>query len=161
MLATVAGLQAVWPVSDEALRDGLSTVTARTGLKGRFQTLQEHPLVIADTAHNQPGLAALLETIQSIHHARLRIIMGVVADKDRQHVLAVLPPTADFYFCQAQSPRSLPAASLQAEAAAIGLKGRVFTDVNAALAAALQDAATDDLLLVTGSNYIIAELTTL
>lgn len=161
VLATVSALDALFPVSLTAQQTGLTSVIRLTGLKGRFQTLQERPRVIADTAHNQPGLAALLETIRSIDYACLRIIIGLVADKDRSHMLAELPQTANYYFCQAQTPRSLPANELQMEAAVTGRIGAVFTDVNAALSAALLDASADDLLLITGSNYTIAELTNL
>ncbi len=161
VLATAAILQPVFPVSLATQQAGLTSVTSLTGLKGRFQTLQDHPKVIADTAHNQPGLEALFESIRSIRHTTLRIIIGVVADKDRDYMLAVLPLTAVYYFCQAQTPRSLPADLLQAEAAQAGRIGEVFTDVNRALAAALQQASGDDLILITGSNYIIAELTNL
>ncbi|MFD2572168.1 bifunctional folylpolyglutamate synthase/dihydrofolate synthase [Spirosoma soli] len=160
-LATVATLQPVLHVSSSAQRDGLSAVTALTGLKGRFQTIRERPRVIADTAHNQPGLAALFETIQSITYAKLHIVIGLVADKDRSKVLAILPETAVFYFCQAQIPRSLPADALQAEAAQLKRFGEAYSDVNAALVVALQTALPDDLILITGSNYIIAELTDL
>ena len=161
VLATVASLQAVFPVSVAAEQIGLASVTELTGLKGRFQTLQEHPRVVADTAHNQPGLAALFKTIRSIPHAALRVVLGVVADKDRRHILAELPRNAVYYFCQAQTPRSLPANVLQAEAAQVGLSGEAFTDVNTALKVALAQASVDDLLLITGSNYTIAELTNL
>ena len=160
-LATVEVLQAILPVSDEAKANGLRAVTTLTGLKGRFQTLHNYPRVIADTAHNQPGLAALFEGIDSITYTTLRIIIGLVADKDRTKVLSSLPPTAVYYFCQAQTPRSLPAEMLQAEAAEIGLIGESFTDVNNALASALQQASDNDLILITGSNYTIAELTDL
>ncbi|AKD55573.1 bifunctional folylpolyglutamate synthase/dihydrofolate synthase [Spirosoma radiotolerans] len=158
VLATVAVLQPLFPVSPAAEQDGLAAVTSLTGLKGRFQTLQDHPRVIADTAHNRPGLEALFHTIRSLAYTQLRIVIGLVADKDRSHILDVLPQTAAYYFCQAQTPRSLPADVLQAEAALIGRRGHVFTDVNAALSAALQDSAADDLILITGSNYTIAEL---
>lgn len=159
--ATVDILQDTFPVSVEAIQIGLRAVTLLTGLKGRFQTLQERPRVIADTAHNPPGLTALFETIQSIPHATLRIILGLVADKDRRHVLAELPNNAVYYFCQANIPRSLSAQNLQEEAALLGRTGEAFTDVNTALAAAIQQASPDDLILITGSNYTIAELTNL
>ncbi|MFD2934506.1 bifunctional folylpolyglutamate synthase/dihydrofolate synthase [Spirosoma flavum] len=158
VLATVAVLQPVFPVSLAAQQEGLTSVTSLTGLKGRFQTLQEHPKVIADTAHNRPGLEALFDTIRSIHYTTLRIVIGLVADKDRSHLLTVLPQTAVYYFCQAQTPRSLPADLLQLEAAQLGRLGEAFTDVNRALSVALQQASVDDLILITGSNYTIAEL---
>lgn len=161
VLATVDTLQPRFPVSLAAVQAGLAAVTIVTGLKGRFQTLQDYPRVIADTAHNEPGLAALFQTVHSMAYVALRIVIGLVADKDRGHILDILPKTATYYFCQAHTPRSLPAADLQAEAALAGLFGRVYPDVNGALSAALEDSSAEDLILITGSNYTIAELTNL
>ncbi|UFH52461.1 folylpolyglutamate synthase/dihydrofolate synthase family protein [Spirosoma sp. KNUC1025] len=161
VLATVDVLQSIFPVTVEAKLCAFASVTSLTGLKGRFQTLQLRPQVIADTAHNQAGLNALFETVQSLSFDTLRLVVGMVSDKDRAKALAILPPTAVYYFCQAQTPRSLPAAELQHEAARMGRMGESFMDVNTALDAALQDASPADLILITGSNYIIAELTEL
>jgi dihydrofolate synthase/folylpolyglutamate synthase len=158
VLATVQALQSILPVSTESIQTGLQAVVPLTGLKGRFQILHQQPWVIVDTAHNKPGLDALFTTIESIPFATLRLVIGLVADKDRTGVLLSLPESAIYYFCQADSPRSLPAATLQAEAASLGRMGTSFLDVNSALAAALQQATPDDLILVTGSNYHIAEL---
>lgn len=160
-LATVDVLQSILPVPVAAQQDGLRSVVSLTGLKGRFQTIHNYPRVIADTAHNKPGLDALFTTVDSMVYTNLRIVVGLVADKDRTNVLLTLPHSATYYFCQADSPRSLPAAELQAEAAALGRNGAYYADVNAALQAALQASTPDDLILVTGSNYHIAELTDL
>ena len=161
VLAVVDILQPLWPVPAEARRNGLARVSELTGLKGRFQTLQTTPMVIADTAHNEAGLAALLETVAPFSYRTLRIILGLVADKDRSRLLDSLPQQAVYYFCQAQTPRSLSADLLQTEAAHANRIGAAFPDVNVALTAALADASPDDLILVTGSNYTIAELTNL
>lgn len=161
VLTTITVLQPTWSVPVDAIRIGLLAVTSLTGLKGRFQTLQLNPTVIADTAHNPPGIAALLETVQTMSYRTLRLVVGLVADKDRSKVLLTLPSEAVYYFCQAQTPRSLSATDLQTEAAEVGRVGAAFPTVNAALTAALQAALPDDLILITGSNYTIAELTTL
>ncbi len=161
VLSVVDILQPIWPVSAEFQRNGLARVSELTGLKGRFQTLQTKPMAIADTAHNEAGLVALLETVVLFPYQTLRIILGLVADKDRSRLLDTLPQQAVYYFCQAQTPRSLLADLLQTEAAQVNRIGAAFPDVNLALRAALADASSDDLILVTGSNYIIAELTNL
>lgn len=161
VLAAIAGLQATIPVPETALQTGLETVSSSTGLKGRFQILRRSPLVIADTAHNEAGLRVLFEMIDTYPRQTLRLVLGLVADKDRASVLAVLPPEGVYYFCQAQTPRALPSDRLQAEAALAGLTGDVFPDVDSALAAALAQSTPDDLVVITGSNYIIAELTDL
>lgn len=161
VLATVEVLQPTYPVSKTDEKLALSSVTSLTGLKGRFQILQEYPRVIADTAHNQAGLVALFETVRTLSYDTLRIVIGMVSDKDRTKALEVLPQSAVYYFCQAQTPRSLPVDDLQREAAQMGRVGEAFVDVNEALAAALREAALSDLILITGSNYTIAELTNL
>ena len=161
VLSVVDALQSTWPVSTEARRDGLTMVSELTGLKGRFQTLQTNPMVIADTAHNEAGLVALFETVDTLPHQTLRIILGLVADKDRSRILETVPQKAVYYFCQAQTPRSLSADVLQAEAALVSRIGAAYGDVNSALLAALAEASPNDLILITGSNYTIAELTNL
>ncbi|MBN8826521.1 MULTISPECIES: folylpolyglutamate synthase/dihydrofolate synthase family protein [unclassified Spirosoma] len=157
-LATISVLQSSFPVPVSSIRQALGAVSVLTGLKGRFQTIRQQPRVVADTAHNQPGLEALFETIHSLTYDTLRIVLGVVADKDRTKVLEVVPPSAVYYFCQAHTPRSLPAEVLQAEAAAVGRLGNAYADVNLALVAALEESSPNDLILITGSNYTIAEL---
>jgi dihydrofolate synthase/folylpolyglutamate synthase len=161
VLATVAGLQPKLPVTVAAQQEGLGAVTTSTGLLGRFQTLQTSPRVIVDTAHNEAGLTALLETVRSLAYDKLRIVIGLVSDKDREKVLSILPDDATYYFCQAQSPRALPADQLQREAIEHGKQGASYQDVNDALGVALQMSTSRELILVTGSNYIVAELVNL
>lgn len=161
VLATVDELQTLLPVSKEVVNVALQSVIRLTGLKGRFQTIQENPLIIADTAHNLPGLQSLFTTVNQYKFTTLRIVLALVADKDRSKVLSILPPTAVYYFCQADSPRSLPSAQLQAEAEAYRLSGRSYTDVNQAVRTASSESSADDLILITGSNFHIAELTNL
>lgn len=161
VLATVDVLQKKWPVSQEAIQSGLRTVVYLTGLKGRFQTLQFYPRVLVDTAHNQAGLAALFLSIKSLTFATLRIIVALVADKERTNVINLFPVNSVFYFCEFDSQRSLSSADLQMEFNAANRFGNTFPDVNQALSAALQDSIDDDLILITGSNFHIAELTNL
>lgn len=161
VLAAIAELRVVLPVSDADRRTGLETVVSSTGLKGRFQVMRWSPVVIADTAHNAPGLQALFEMVTIYPHAVLRVVLGLVADKDRIRILARLPQRAVYYFCQAHTPRSLSAETLRVEAAQAGLTGIAYRDVDTALATALQQSTPDDLIIVTGSNYIVAELTDL
>ncbi|GAB3978091.1 folylpolyglutamate synthase/dihydrofolate synthase family protein [Spirosoma terrae] len=158
VLATVDVLQKKWPVSQEAIQSGLRTVVYLTGLKGRFQTLQFNPRVLVDTAHNQAGLAALFLSIKSLTFATLRIIVALVADKERTNVISLFPVNSVFYFCEFDSQRSLSSADLQMEFNTENRFGNTFSDVNQALSAALQDSIDDDLILITGSNFHIAEL---
>lgn len=159
VLATLTALDTILPVPESARQTGLQIVSASTGLKGRFQIIRRSPLVVVDTAHNQPGLQALFETVAAYPRTTLRVVFGLVADKDRADLFASLPRQAVYYFCQAQTPRSMPVEMLRDEAARAGLQGASYPGVDAALRAALQKSTLDDLIVVTGSNYVIAELT--
>lgn len=151
-------LQDQFPVGEAAITDALSSVVPRTGLKGRFQIIQQSPTIVIDTAHNKPGLRAFFNALDSIPKRELHIVFGMVADKDPGAMLAELPRTARYYFCEADSPRSLKSTDLQKEASLFGLNGSVFTDVNEAISEAIGNTDVNDVIVTVGSNYIVSEL---
>jgi dihydrofolate synthase/folylpolyglutamate synthase len=75
-----------------------------------------------------------------------------------QAVLELLPKNAMYYFTQSHIPRALPVAELAAQAKAIGLNGPSFEDVNIALSDAKKNANQQDLILVIGSVFLVAEV---
>ncbi|MCB9171046.1 MAG: bifunctional folylpolyglutamate synthase/dihydrofolate synthase [Flavobacteriales bacterium] len=147
-----------WNIPDEAIARGLANVVRNTGLQGRWQVLSEPPLTIADAAHNVDGLRVVRHMLEHIPFNRLHIVFGTVNDKDVERVLAELPKEATYYFCKADIPRGLPADELQRRAASIGLNGRVHGTVKDALHAARRATALNDLILVTGSVFVVAEV---
>lgn len=161
VLKTIDVLQPIFSVGEEAVAKGIRSVVVNTGLKGRFQVIGRAPLIIVDTAHNQPGLAALFEAVRSIQTGKLHVVFGMVADKNHSRVLSILPKEAQYYFCEANTPRSLSAYDLQKESADYKLVGGVYTNVNSALLAAKEFADVNDTIVITGSNYIVAELNNL
>ncbi len=153
-------------IEDEQIRSGLQNCASLTGLKGRWQTLQTAPLVIADTGHNEAGIRQIIAQLKDLVYAKkrtnpatiLRMVFGMVADKDVNKVLTLLPTDAYYYFCQAQIPRALDAEVLRDAARDIGLKGIVVRGINEALMTALAQASHDDVIFVGGSTYVVAEL---
>jgi dihydrofolate synthase/folylpolyglutamate synthase len=145
-------------VSDEALIAGIENTSLLTGLKGRWQVLQLNPKVICDTGHNPEGIQQILEQLSREQYRQLHWVFGVVGDKPAEKVLKLLPSTAKYYFCAARIPRAMPAERLSTEAASLGLKGEAYADVQTALVAARKSASADDLILVGGSTYVVAEV---
>jgi dihydrofolate synthase/folylpolyglutamate synthase len=82
----------------------------------------------------------------------------MVKDKDVKQVLAVLPTHFTYYFTEAHLPRALPAEDLQQAAREFGLYGQCFAHVNQAIAAALGNADSTDLVLVCGSIFLVSEV---
>ena len=147
-----------WKLTASKVLKALSQVKKNNGLMGRWECIQENPRVILDVAHNEHGVHALLEQLASLHYQQLHIVTGMVKDKDIQAVLQLLPKNALYYFTQSHIPRALPVHELAAEANAIGLNGHAFEDVNIALDAAIKNANQQDLILVIGSVFLVAEV---
>ncbi|MCB0788487.1 MAG: bifunctional folylpolyglutamate synthase/dihydrofolate synthase, partial [Flavobacteriales bacterium] len=147
-----------WAVPDKAVAKGLERVVANTGLLGRWQVLAEPPLTIADVAHNVDGLRAVRRMLECTPYERLHVVLGVVNDKDPGRVLAELPKDATYYFCKADIPRGMEATELQAHAQEAGLAGTVYGSVREAYQAARSHARLNDLVLVTGSVFVVAEV---
>jgi dihydrofolate synthase/folylpolyglutamate synthase len=145
-------------ISKEQLIRGLENVLKNTHLKGRWQKLQDNPLVICDTGHNVDGMKQVVQQINTIAYKKLHVVLGVVKDKDISDVLGVLPKRADYYFCQAKLPRALDAKELADKASAFGLHGSVIPDVNEAKKAALANASPADFIFIGGSTFVVAEL---
>ncbi|MCR4853995.1 MAG: bifunctional folylpolyglutamate synthase/dihydrofolate synthase [Prevotella sp.] len=145
-------------IDKEAIREGLSSVCEKTGLIGRWQTLQEKPLVICDTGHNLGGWEYLSKQIASQPCKKLRIVFGMVDDKDIDSVMDLLPKTAIYYWTQASSHRAIPHSVVRKKGKEHGLIGKSFKDVSSAYSQALTDASPEDFIFVGGSSYVVADL---
>ena len=148
-----------WKLKASKVLTALNKVKKNTGLMGRWECIQENPRVILDVAHNEHGIKALLEQLDTLAYQQLHIITGMVKDKDINAVLNLLPKNANYYYTQSHLPRALPSNELAAIASAIGLKGLEFENVNIALDTAKKNANPNDLIIVIGSIFLVAEVT--
>lgn len=147
-----------WNIANDTIHAALRQVKRTTGLHGRWELVHQRPPVILDVAHNEAGVKQLTEQLELMDHHALHIVLGMVNDKAIDRVLALLPSSATYYFTQAAIPRALDAELLRAQAGAAGLKGKTYPDVNAAIKEALAHAKMNDLILVCGSVFLVAEV---
>lgn len=132
-----------------------------TGLMGRWQTLQTEPLTICDTGHNVAGWEYLSQQIKATAEGRtLRMVFGMVDDKDIDSVLTMLPKDATYYFTQASTHRAIPAERVKDIALRHGLDGNIYNNVFKAYQHAVADAASSDFIFIGGSSYVVADLLT-
>ena len=159
LLAALPLLQeAGYRIREEHIRNGFARVTELTGLMGRWQKLQEHPMLVCDTGHNVGGIQYIAEQLRRQTCRQLHIVIGMVNDKDVRGVLALLPHEAVYYFTQASVKRALPAEQLARLAAEAGLEGEVYPDVSSAVRAAQEKSLPEDFIFVGGSTFIVADL---
>lgn len=145
-------------ISTDDIKQGIRYSAVRTGLRGRWQVLEQNPLTICDTGHNQAGILEILTQIKDLPHKKLHFVFGTVNDKDPGLILSMLPKDAVYYFCKADIPRGLDAGELKAAATEYKLKGKSFGSVREALLAARKAAGKDDLVFVGGSTFVVAEV---
>ena len=142
----------------EKVRSQMDQFEQKVRYMGRWQVISRNPLVVADSAHNEGGLKYVFEKINSLPHQRLHIVTGMVNDKKTELVLHLYPKTAIYYFAKARIPRGKPAEMLRDEAAKEGLLGKAYTSTKKALAAALKKTNKEDIILITGSIFTVAEV---
>jgi dihydrofolate synthase/folylpolyglutamate synthase len=144
-------------IKDEDITVALTQVRKLTGLRGRWDVLQNNPLIIADIAHNEGGL---IETIDQLVKTNrdIHFVLGFVKDKDVQKILRLFPKHAKYYFCKPDLPRGLDAAVLAQMASENQLTGTVHDSVHAALIAAKNVALYEDIIYVGGSTFVVAEV---
>ena len=141
----------------ESIKQGIAHVSKLTGLMGRWQKIQDCPLVICDTGHNVGGWQYLAPQIKSQPCKQLRIVFGMVDDKDVTTVMKMLPKDAIYYWTQATTKRAIKVEKIAELGASFGLCGSMYHSVNKAFKAALADAEKEDFIFVGGSSYIVAD----
>jgi dihydrofolate synthase/folylpolyglutamate synthase len=145
-------------IAEENIQFGMQNIKRNTGFKGRWYKLQDDPLVMCDTAHNKDGLQQVLPLISNYSNGNVRIVLGMVDDKDIASVLPLFPTNAQYYFCKADIPRGLDASILKEKANAFDLTGNIYASVQEALDNAINDASSNDLIFVGGSTFTVAEI---
>jgi len=128
-------------------------------IPGRLEVITRLPLVILDGAHNPAGAEALARTLsESFTWSRMHVVLAASSNKDVDGVIGAIAPLADVWYpAQNESVRSFPAEFVAERIAAAGGRVADLGTVEESLAAAREAAATDDLILVTGSLYTVAD----
>jgi dihydrofolate synthase/folylpolyglutamate synthase len=145
-------------IQKKHINSGIRKAVKNTGLMGRWQTISHNPLTIADIGHNPDGIKEVMEQIALTPHKNLHFVIGVVNDKDVKTMLSKLPKDATYYFCKADIPRGLDAGELTMLAEGFSLHGKAFKSVKEALNSAQLAAKPEDLVMIAGSAFVVAEV---
>ena len=143
------------PIGRAAIRQGLDEVS----WPGRLEVLATHPLVVVDGAHNPYSLERLLEALTShLSYGRLLLVFGSGVTHVPMDLLQVILPHAHRTFLvRSQHAKATTVEDLAAYAEASGHLARQCGSVAQGLRAALAEAGPDDLVVVTGSLFVVAE----
>ena len=145
----------VGPVSAGAVRRGLAAVR----WPARVELLDTRPYTIVDMGHNPASMAALRETLQELLGGRrLVLVFGMLETKDYRTVTAMIAPLADAVVTTTpDNPHALPAAALAAEVRKYTARVTALPDRRDAVEHGRALAGPEDVLVVTGSVYLVGE----
>lgn len=161
LITAITGLKVMGWLNDRQIADGLENAATLSGLTGRWQTLQTHPRIMCDTAHNPDGMRTLSGELKHLNTHQLHIIIGMVKDKNIPDSLQFLPSGARYYYTRPNSERAALPDELSKAGTSAGLTGTCHATIKEAWQAASENLSEDDTLLVTGSNYLVGDFLTM
>jgi dihydrofolate synthase/folylpolyglutamate synthase len=144
-------------IHDHQIRRGLLRVVANTGIRGRWDVLEEgNPLVVADSAHNAHGWIPVMKQWNRVRAGlNSAMVLGVVSDKDTDEMLSLVPLECRVYACAPAIPRALPVDAWSQRLRAAGRQvvecGSVADAINRAKADGFQA------IYVGGSSFVVAD----
>lgn len=150
-------------LSRQAIAEGFAHVCTLTGLRGRWETLHEQPLIICDTGHNSHGIQYVAHQLKELTNPHVWIVFGMVNDKDTDMVMRLMPkndqsPSTShkyhYIFTQPNTKRARPAEEMLA---LWQKEGTAIADPKEAIRFAIEHAAPEDAIFIGGSNYLVGE----
>ena len=155
-IATAEQLQAQGlPIAIDGIRQGVKQVQ----WEGRLETVSRQPWIVLDGAHNRDSARCLREALVTcFQYRRLVLVLGISANKNLEGIIEELAPLASMTVAtRAMVPRAAPPQRVATLAAKWSDHIIAEEDTQKALAQAIAETQPDDLLLVTGSLYLVGD----
>ena len=152
----------------DAVADAICHTASRAGFHGRWEMVRKDPMIIADLGHNPAALkenfAQLEVMMASGEYSSLIIIYAVMADKDLDGIMPLMPEGATYVLTGLESKRALPVGELTRKMEAfLEEAGKSFKivetgSVKEAISTALSlDMDRNPLIFIGGSTYLLSE----
>lgn len=145
-------------LDNSIIKKGLNRVVENTGLKGRWQVLQNSPKVILDIGHNREALSLISRQINEISYNKLYLVMGFVKEREVDSLLSLFPKQANFYLSCPNIERAMTLPILKTSLKSLNLKINYFETIPIAYQTAISNSEVDDLIFVTGSTFVVADI---
>jgi dihydrofolate synthase/folylpolyglutamate synthase len=140
----------------------VGSTLAHVHMPGRMEIIARNPLIVVDGAHNPAGIRALVATLDGAFDVRgeRRCVLGMLTGRNVDDMITPLLGAgfSEFYCCAPHSPRAVPAHDVVAALVRNGAVAYEHPNSKVALAHARERSTDDDLIIVTGSLYLVAEI---
>lgn len=146
------------PFSEESVKKALHNLYSNTGLFGRLTKVSENPLIYLDVSHNQDGIQATLMDLRTIQFDQLHIVYGASQDKNVTSILSLFPEEALIHLCEFRNNRSLKKDDLLNLQKFDPRISSVSNTVNDTVKKLMLEVSKQDLILITGSFFLLADV---
>lgn len=128
--------------------------------KGRLEVLSKKPLVVIDGAHNIDGIRSLSNNVTKyFNYNKMILILGILADKQVDEMIEVITPLAEkVYAVTPHSDRAELCEDLKEKVIEYNKNVEAVEDYEKAVMLAMDEAQENDLILVSGSLYMIGDM---
>jgi dihydrofolate synthase/folylpolyglutamate synthase len=146
-------------IDASVVADGFATAIVPGRLETMRGTDDGSPTVVLDVAHNPDGMSALIASLlEAFAFHSITFVLGILSDKDYEGMLAEMARVPGrIVATQPRTVRSVAAEDIQSAAAANGIEAMTVDSVADAVKIAISDTPQSDLVVVTGSHYVVGE----
>ena len=146
-----------YKISKLNLEDGLKNVVSNTGFQGRWQVLQNEPLIICDTAHNESALKEVISQLVKLNYTSLHIIIGFTNDKNLNKISKIFPENSKYYFVKPNIIRGRDAKEVKQIFQSNNRIGDYFQSTIEAIEKAKHISDKNDVIFIGGSTFVVSE----
>ena len=142
-------------INDNSIEKGILNVDINSDFYGRWTVLNDSPKIIFDSAHNESGFIHLSKQLSLLEYDKLFLILSFVKGKNVKKLISHLPDKSLIYFTSSNISRSMNHIEIEES---IGENINFNKNPKKIYSSILNDASPNDLIIITGSNYIAKEI---
>ena len=142
-------------INDNSIEKGILNINSNADFYGKWTVLRNNPKIIFDSAHNESGFIHLSKQLSSLEYDKLFFILSFVKGKNIKKLISYLPDKALIYYTYSNMSRSMNHNEIEQS---IGENINFDKNPNRVYSNILSQASSDDLIIITGSNYIAKEI---
>ncbi len=159
VLKSIEILQKIdYQINKKHIASGLKNVTKNTALMGRWQVIQDNPMIICDTAHNEAAISEVISQILSLEYSTLHFVVGFSNDKDLEKISKIFPQDSKYYFVKPNIQRAIEADEVRKIFKSNKRYGECFESTKTAITFLKKTCSRDDIIFIGGSTFVVAEI---
>ena len=142
-------------INDNSIEKGILNINSNADFYGKWTVLRNNPKIIFDSAHNESGFIHLSKQLSSLEYDKLFFILSFVKGKNIKKLISYLPDKSLIYYTSSNMSRSMNHNEIEQS---IGENINFDINPNRVYSNILSQASSNDLIIITGSNYIAKEI---